>query len=63
MVALCMTTLFAIEAKRQAVQPYTAKQQALPYAKQIDFWDYQNDDARIVNSFFNRNRAVLFRYK
>lgn len=56
-----------IEAKRQAIQPYTAKQQALPYAKQaqapfifltngelIYFWDYQNDDARIVNSFFSR---------
>jgi type I restriction enzyme R subunit len=56
-----------IEAKKQAIQPYTAKQQALPYAKQIGapfifltngeliyFWDYQNDDARIVNSFFSR---------
>ena len=50
-----------------AIQPYTAKQQALPYAKQIGapfifltngeliyFWDYRNDDARIVNSFFSR---------
>lgn len=59
--------LAIIEAKKQAIQPYTAKQQALPYAKQIDapfifltngeliyFWDYQNDDARIVNSFFSR---------
>jgi type I restriction enzyme R subunit len=59
--------LAIIEAKKQAVQPYTAKQQALPYAKQIGapfifltngeliyFWDYQNDDARIVNSFFSR---------
>ena len=59
--------LAIIEAKRQAIQPYTAKQQALPYAKQIGapfifltngdliyFWDYQNDDARIVNSFFSR---------
>jgi type I restriction enzyme R subunit len=56
-----------IEAKRQAIHPYVAKQQALPYAKQIGapfifltngeliyFWDYQNDDARIVNSFFSR---------
>lgn len=59
--------LAIIEAKRSAIQPYTAKQQALPYAKQeqapvifltngelIYFWDYENDDARIVNSFFSR---------
>jgi type I restriction enzyme, R subunit len=59
--------LAILEAKKQAIQPYTAKQQALPYAKQIGapfifltngeliyFWDYQNDDARIVNSFFSR---------
>ena len=59
--------LAIIEAKKQAIQPYTAKQQALPYAKQIGapfifltngeliyFWDYQNDDARVVNSFFSR---------
>ena len=54
--------LAVVEAKKQAINPYTAKQQALPYAKQIGapfifltngeliyFWDYQNDDARIVN--------------
>lgn len=59
--------LAIIEAKRQAIHPYVAKQQALPYAKQIGapfifltngeliyFWDYQNDDARIINSFFSR---------
>lgn len=59
--------LAIIEAKKQAIQPYVAKQQALPYAKQIGapfifltngeliyFWDYQNDDARIVNSYFSR---------
>ena len=59
--------LAIIEAKRRAIQPYAAKQQALPYAKQIGapfifltngeliyFWDYQNDDARIVQSFFSR---------
>ncbi len=59
--------LAVIEAKRQAIQPYVAKQQALPYAKQIGapfifltngeliyFWDYRNDDARIVQSFFSR---------
>ncbi len=56
-----------IEAKRCAIEPYTAKQQALPYAKRIGapfifltngeliyFWDYLNDDARVVNSFFSR---------
>ena len=56
-----------IEAKRNAFQPYSAKQQALPYAKSIGapfifltngemiyFWDYQEDDARIVNSFYSR---------
>ena len=59
--------LAVIEAKRSAIQPYAAKQQALPYAKKIGapfifltngeliyFWDYGNDDARIVNSFFSR---------
>ncbi len=59
--------LAIIEAKRSAIEPYTAKQQALPYAKSIGspfifltngeliyFWDYGNDDARIVNSFFSR---------
>jgi type I restriction enzyme R subunit len=59
--------LAVIEAKRSAIHPYTAKQQALPYAKQLGapfifltngeliyFWDYTNDDARIVNSFYSR---------
>ena len=59
--------LAIIEAKRSAIEPYSAKQQALPYAKKIGapfifltngeliyFWDYGNDDARIVNSFFSR---------
>lgn len=59
--------LAIIEAKRTAIEPYTAKQQALPYAKKINspfifltngeliyFWDYGNDDARIVNSFYSR---------
>jgi type I restriction enzyme R subunit len=59
--------LAVVEAKKQAINPYVAKQQALPYAKHIGapfiflangeliyFWDYQNDDARIVDSFFSR---------
>lgn len=59
--------LALIEAKRTAIEPYTAKKQALPYAKKvlapfifltngelIYFWDYGNDDARIVNSLYSR---------
>ncbi len=59
--------LAVIEAKKNAINPYVAKQQALPYAKAIGapfifltngdliyFWDYRNDDARIVSSFFSR---------
>ena len=59
--------LAVIEAKRAAIQPYVAKQQVLPYARQLNapfifltngeliyFWDYTNDDARIVNSFYSR---------
>ncbi|MGI5925159.1 MAG: DEAD/DEAH box helicase family protein [Lentisphaeria bacterium] len=59
--------LAVIEAKRAAIEPYAAKQQALPYAKLLGapfifltngeliyFWDYTKDDARIVNSFFSR---------
>lgn len=59
--------LAIIEAKRSAIEPYSAKQQALPYAKRIGspfifltngeliyFWDYRNDDARIINSFYSR---------
>jgi type I restriction enzyme R subunit len=59
--------LAIIEAKRTAIEPYTAKHQALPYAKSLGapfifltngeliyFWDYTNDDARIVNSFYSR---------
>ena len=56
-----------IEAKRNAINPYVAKQQALPYAKSLGapfifltngeltyFWDYQNDDARAIAGFFSR---------
>ncbi|KAF0151185.1 MAG: type III restriction enzyme res subunit [Ignavibacteria bacterium] len=59
--------LAIIEAKKSALQPYRAKQQALPYAKAIGapfifltngdliyFWDYLNDDARIVSSFYSQ---------
>ncbi len=59
--------LAVIEAKKSALHPYRAKNQTLPYAKAIGapfifltngdliyFWDYLNDDARIVNSFFSQ---------
>ena len=59
--------LAVIEAKKRAINPYTAKQQALPYAKKVGapfifltngeliyFWDYQNDDARPVASLYTR---------
>ena len=59
--------LAVIEAKKNAINPYVAKQQVLPYAKALHapfifltngdltyFWDYQNDDARPVAGFFSR---------
>ena len=59
--------LAVIEAKKNAINPYVAKQQALPYAQELSapfifltngeliyFWDYQKDDARIVASFYSR---------
>lgn len=59
--------LAVVEAKKNAINPYVAKQQALPYARELGapfifltngeliyFWDYQNDDARIVDSFFSK---------
>ena len=55
------------EGKRAAIDPYTAKHQTLPLAKRIGapfiflsngdityFWDYQNDDARLVSGIFSR---------
>jgi type I restriction enzyme R subunit len=59
--------LAVTEAKRGRIDPYNAKQQVLPMAKYIGapfiflsngeltyFWDYENDDARIVSSFYSR---------
>lgn len=59
--------LAVIEAKRNAINPYVAKQQALPYAKALGapfifltngertyFWDWRNDDARQIEGFFSR---------
>ena len=59
--------LAVVEAKRAKIDPYTAKERTLPMAKYIKapfiflsngeltyFWDYENDDARIVSSFYSR---------
>jgi len=59
--------LAVIEAKKNAINPYVAKQQALPYAKALGapfifltngeltyFWDWQNEDARPITGFFSR---------
>lgn len=59
--------LAVVEAKRAKIDPYTAKNRTLPMAKYIGapfiflsngeltyFWDYENDDARIVSSFYSR---------
>ena len=59
--------LAVIEAKKNAINPYVAKQQALPYARSLDapfifltngdltyFWDWKNDDARPITGFFSR---------
>lgn len=59
--------LAVVEAKRRAIEPYSAKSQTLPYAQQLGapfifltngevvyFWDHQLGDARIVTSFFSR---------
>lgn len=59
--------LAVIEAKKNAINPYVAKQQTLPYAKALGapfifltngeltyFWDWKNDDARPIASFFSR---------
>jgi type I restriction enzyme R subunit len=59
--------LAVIEAKRNAIDPYSAKRQALPMARAmgapfifltngnlIYFWDYKMEDARPVSTFFSR---------
>jgi type I restriction enzyme R subunit len=59
--------LAVIEAKRKAIEPYSAKQQVLPYAKALKapfifltngeaiyFWDYETQDARPVNGFYSQ---------
>jgi type I restriction enzyme R subunit len=59
--------LAVIEAKKKSIDPYTAKNQTLPYAEKLDapfiflsnseqiyFWDFAVADARPVASFFSR---------
>ena len=59
--------LAVIEAKKNAIDPYVAKQQALPYAQSLGapfiflangeltyFRDYRNEDARQITGFFSR---------
>jgi type I restriction enzyme R subunit len=59
--------LAVVESKRKRIDPYTAKHQTLPMAKRVGapfiflsngeityFWDYENDDARIVGSLYSR---------
>ena len=59
--------LAVVEAKKKAIDPYTAKTYTLPYAEGLDapfiflsngdslyFWDYGVADARPVASFFSR---------
>ncbi len=59
--------LAVVEAKKSAIDPYRAKEQALRYAEEmgapfiflsngeaIYFWDYRNADARPVATFFSR---------
>ena len=69
--------LAVIEAKKNAINPYVAKQQALPYAKALDapfifltngeliyFWDYGNADARPISGFYSQRdleRTVTMR--
>lgn len=68
--------LAVIEAKKTSVNPYTAKNQALPYAQQLEapfiflsngeltyFWDYTNEDARLVTAFFSQRdlERLVFR--
>lgn len=66
--------LAVVEAKRAAIDPYVAREQALAYAKAIDapyiflsngeqtyFWDYARDDARSVVGFYSRRDLVRVR--
>jgi type I site-specific restriction endonuclease len=64
--------LDVVETKRNATNPYVAKQRALPYAKRIGapfiflangdliyFWDYQNDYACILEPCLHRDLEYL----
>lgn len=66
--------LAVVEAKKKAIDPYTAKNQTLPYAEKLDapfiflsngeqiyFWDYALADARPVASFYSRRNLERIR--
>lgn len=68
--------LAVIEAKKSSVNPYTAKSQALAYAQQLDaryiflsngeltyFWDFSNEDARLVAAFFSQRDLERLAFK
>ena len=68
--------LAVIEAKKTGTNPYTAKSQALTYAEHLDapyiflsngeltyFWDYRNEDARLVTSFFSQRDLERLAFK
>lgn len=68
--------LAVIEAKKASVNPYSAKNQALNYAQQLDaryiflsngeltyFWDFNNEDARLVATFFSQRDMERLAFK
>lgn len=68
--------LAVIEAKKKSINPYTAKSQALAYAQQLAaryiflsngeltyFWDFSNEDARLVAAFFSQRDLERLAFK
>lgn len=68
--------LAVIEAKKTSINPYTAKTQALTYAEHLDaryiflsngeltyFWDFNNEDARLVAAFFSQRDLERLTFK
>jgi type I restriction enzyme R subunit len=68
--------LAVIEAKKTSINPYTAKTQALTYAQNLNakyiflsngeltyFWDFENEDARLVAAFFSQRDLERLAFK
>ena len=68
--------LAVIEAKKTSINPYTAKNQALTYAQNMNakyiflsngeltyFWDFENEDARLVAAFFSQRDLERLAFK